>query len=241
MSSERDDRQGESVIAKGLDFSDFMQSGHFNDNHSQNTSAIVGYPQESKFENNLGVYKSDLDGIPGWVCKGYILKGTTRADGIWELAKALENVPDKKLGFSIEGKVIRRSNKKIEKAKIRNVAITNCPVNTDATWRVLTKSFYDENEAVKAMSAGYATSPATQSGGGALRSEDLDSNPKEVGSLENKKKKKKKDDLERALKEVLGFDDLIKAMDYAIYQMPSLSDEAAAMFAKQLLTHEKRL
>lgn len=233
MSSEREDRQGESVIARGLDFSDFLKSGHFNDNHSQSTSAIVGYPENVKFHDDLGLLKSDLSGSPGWTCNGYVLKGTKRADDIWELAKALENIPDKKLGFSIEGKVIRRSDKRIEKARIRNIAITNCPVNTDATWGLLTKSFIDEDIAMKAMSAGYASSVATQSGGGALRTEDLDSDVKEIYS-----KKKKK--LKKALEDVLGFDGLIKAMEYAIFQRPDFSDEAAAMFAKQLIIHEQR-
>ena len=49
MSSERRDRQDEIVISKGLDFSEFLENGHFNDNHSQLTSALVGYPEVAKF------------------------------------------------------------------------------------------------------------------------------------------------------------------------------------------------
>jgi len=126
MSTQRKDRQGEVVDAKGLEFDEFLQAGHFNDNHSQETSAIVGYPQSVRYHTSLAQFTDNKIQAPGWTCEGYVLKGTKRADGIWELAKALREVPNRKLGFSIEGKVLRRADKTIEKAKIRNVAITNC-------------------------------------------------------------------------------------------------------------------
>jgi len=129
MSTQRIDRQGESVVAKGLEFDDFLHHGHFNDNHSQETSAIVGYPESVQYHKSMEEYGGPKS--EGWTCEGFVLKGTKRSDGIWELAKALAEVPNRKLGFSIEGKVIRRNDKTIEKARIRNVAITNCPVNTD--------------------------------------------------------------------------------------------------------------
>ncbi len=506
MSTERKDRQDEVVLSEGLDFSEFIELGHFNDNHSQLTSAIVGYPEDAKFHKNLEHIDPKLKSYPGWTCEGYILKGTRRSDDIWELAKTLTQVPNRKLGFSIEGKVIRRSDKCIEKAKIRNVAITNCfpgdtevigsvdkitrrfysgpmveiclasgekltgtpnhpiftdrgwiplymldeqydrigrivsdvvspsisvfshniqnmpssleqifdfaslsgtghrvrftgktqfhgdgrdgdvdivladsflkhglhsmflqqfgedalattdkklallsgsspgfdftvtgsflstgniggfgeslsfggassrvskqlffssssgypfapsdvensysgdaitfgdcgrtlshavgfsnliskrvfnfrghvfnsdtgygwysanniiahncPVNTDATWNVLEKSFFDSDVAIKAMSAGHATSPSTQSDGGALRIEDLDDDVKE--NLRLKKKKR----LERALMDILGFDELVKAMEYALERRNDLTDDAAAMFAKCLIVNERKL
>lgn len=232
MSTERRDRQGEIVTAKGLDFSEFLHNGHFNDNHSQETSAIVGYPKRVQYHSDLGSYDSKLKGVDGWSCEGYIIKGTKRSDGLWELAEALQAIPNKKLGFSIEGKVTRRANKTIEAAKIRNVAITNCPVNTDCTWSLLAKSFAEEEVAMKslspdtekAMSAGYGASPATQSGGGAMRGEDLDSDVKDL-------KRKKKED---ALKSVLNFDDMSKAMDWVLESRPDFDEEAAAVFVQHL-------
>lgn len=224
MSSERRDRQGETLIAKGLDFEEFLHQGHFNDNHSQATSAIVGYPESVTFHKSLEQYNPKLKAIPGWTCRGFVLKGTQRSDQIWELAKALMSVPGKSLGFSVEGKVERRQDKTIEKARIRNVAITNCPVNTDCNWSVLEKSFYDPELAVKSMMAGYGVSPSTQSGGGALRSESLDSDVK------TKKKKKR----EEALKRALDFDDLDKAMEIVLERRPDFEEDAAAFFVTQL-------
>jgi hypothetical protein len=223
MSTSRKDRQGEVVVAKGLDFDDFLKNGHFNDNHSQETSAIVGYPEKVEYKKDLSEYGVKSD---GWTCEGYVIKGTKRSDGIWELARALSEVPNKKLGFSIEGKVLRRADKTIEKAKIRNVAITNCPVNTDCTWESLEKSFYDPDESIKAMSAGYGVSPATQSGGGAVRTESLDSNVKEVMA-----KKKKR---EEALKRALDFEDMAKAMEWILESRPNFDEDAAAILVKHL-------
>ena len=222
MSTENLDRQAETVLSKGLDFDDFLHFGHFNDNHSQATGAIVGYPEEVKYHADLGTIDEKLKSVPGWTCRGWIVKGTRRAEEIWELAKALQPTP-KKLGFSIEGKVLRRKNKIIEKARIRNVAVTNCPVNTDATWSILAKSFSDEDIAMKAMSAGFATSPSTQTNGGALRTEDLDSDEKIV-------RKERKKALERAF----DLEDLIKAMDIVLEVRPDFDVDAAAHFVTYL-------
>jgi len=227
MSTSRKDRQGEIVKADGLDFDEFLTHGHFNDNHSQATSAIVGYPEKAEYHASLHEWSPKLKGVAGWTCEGYILKGTSRADAIWELAKALSTVPNRKLGFSIEGKVIRREDKTIEKAKIRNVAITNCPVNTDCSWELLSKSFSEPDIAEKAMAAGYSVSPATQSGGGALRTESLDSKAKKV--MDERKKAMKK-----ALEDALKFNDLLKSMEFVLERRPDFSDEIAALLVSKL-------
>jgi hypothetical protein len=226
MSTQRKDRQGEILLSKGLDFSEFLSHGHFNDNHSQDTSAIVGYPEKVEYHNSLKEFGVNA---PGWTCEGYVLKGTKRADAIWELARALQGVPDRKLGFSVEGKVERRADKTIEKAKIRHVAITNCPVNTDCTWEVLEKSFHEPEMAIKSMMAGYGVSPGTQAGGSALRTESLDSDAKKVGALEKRKKRK----LE-ALMRALDMNDLMKAMDIVLDKRPDFDEDTAAIFIRDL-------
>jgi len=92
-STEALDRQGESVLQKGLDFSEFVQHGYYNDNHQQHTSAVVGVPELAEYRKGLG-----------WYTEGYLLKGVQRAIEIYNLAKSLEDEP-RKLGFSIEGKL----------------------------------------------------------------------------------------------------------------------------------------
>jgi hypothetical protein len=164
-----EDRQGESLVQKGLDISDFVNFGYLNYDHDN--SVILGYPTVGTHIDDKGL----------WV-EGELLKGIPMADHIWDLALALKksNAP-RKLGFSVEGKVVERKGNRIVKAKIYNCAITPNPVNTAATWEAVVKSFNPYNESVvKALEAGYGTSPETQSGGGTLRKEDLEQSVKNL-------------------------------------------------------------
>lgn len=147
-STEHLDRQDEVVLQKGLDFSEFVKWGYFNDNHNQATSAVIGIPDSVEYHPGRG-----------WYTTGHMLKGFPRADDIWDLAKSLSGTK-RRLGFSIEGKVTQRQDNKIVKARIRNVAITNQPVNPNCTWDLLAKS----------LAAGYSSS----SGGGVLVPQDLE-------------------------------------------------------------------
>jgi hypothetical protein len=165
-STERLDRQDEIVVAKGLDFEEFVNFGYFNDNHKQDTSAVLGYPKMARLDKSR------------WYTEGNLIAGFPAADKVWELAKALKkSKAPRRLGFSIEGKVLERDGKnKIVRAKVRNVAITNCPVNTDCTWDILSKAFSTsenvEQAAQKALSTGGGGMPLT--GGAALRQESLE-------------------------------------------------------------------
>lgn len=139
------DRQKETILQRGLDFSDFVRNGWFNDNHSKLTTDILGYPDTDtppRYVKKGTVLPSGrvAKGDGHWV-EGYLLD-TQKADTVWELGKALQKT-NRRLGFSVEGKILQRAgvdNKTIARAIVRNVAITNCPVNTDATMDILVKS-----------------------------------------------------------------------------------------------------
>ena len=133
-STEGLDRQQEVVVAKGLDFSEFVNFGYFNDNHKQQTTAVLGYPTLAELRDGK------------WWTEGNLLPDYPPSDSVWALAKALRGTP-RRLGFSIEGKVLERNGRnRIVRALVRNVAITNSPVNTDCTWGILTKAFADPAE-----------------------------------------------------------------------------------------------
>lgn len=168
-STDAQDRQGESLVQKGLDFSDFVNHGFFNYDH--NNSIILGYPTDA--------CKVDDNGF--WV-EGELLKGIPEAERMWHLSLALKksNAP-RKVGFSVEGKVIERDGDKVTKAKIYNVAITTNPVNTTCTWDAVVKSFAGVKEepirfdnVSKALEAGYETDPRQMEGGDVFRKESLE-------------------------------------------------------------------
>jgi len=138
VSTDHMDRQGETLIQKGLDFTPFLTRGWFNDNHDSTTDALVGYPTAAEL-------RKTEDGREGWYVEGELLKGdgTTRADRLWTLATSLQKTGKRKLGFSVEGKILDRDPKNpklVRKAEVHEVAITRCPVNTRTSLDVLAKS-----------------------------------------------------------------------------------------------------
>ena len=93
------------------------------------------------------------------------------------MAKALQKTGTRRLGFSIEGKVVERDgHNKILRARIRDVAITRVPVNTMCTFGLLVKSFADasaiEDAAEKAIQANGSRLAGSTSA--ILRPEDLE-------------------------------------------------------------------
>jgi hypothetical protein len=84
-------------------------------------------------------------------------------------------------------------------------------------------------------STGYGVSPATQTGGGAVRTESLDSDVKRTTFGDDEKQKKKK-----ALKKALDFDELLKAMDLILEHRPDFNEEAAAALVKYILLKGER-
>jgi len=183
ISTDSMDRQSEKVLQTGLDFQEFLGNGWFNDNHSRETTGIVGYP--------IKVERRKHAGRDGHYVEGYLLPDYEPADKIWKLANSLQKT-GRRLGFSIEGAVTRRtghSGQVIAEAKVRNVAITNCPVNIDTGLEVLAKSMMAleaEGDAMyRALMAGQAIgNPGAAHGQGfPLRTESMERQPKRKRKL----------------------------------------------------------
>lgn len=145
-STSSEDRQGDEIIQKGLDYSDFVNFGWFNFDHDN--SKILGYPDKDRCRvDNRGFY-----------VEGTLLKGIELAKNLWDTAVALKKSgAPRKLGFSVEGKVLKRNTLgQIVKAKVYNVAITANPVNPTCTFDALVKSFTsDQSDIEKALEAGH--------------------------------------------------------------------------------------
>lgn len=167
-----EDREGDEIIQKGLDISEFLKYGWFNFDHDN--SKILGYPDPDKCKvNSKGLY-----------VEGTLLKGVKIAEDLWNTAVALKKSgASRKLGFSIEG-VVEKKNKlgQIIKAKIYNIAITANPVNPTCTFEALCKSMTSDITTQKALD--------TTSGSPLIR-EDLESSLKNlsyaIGSDEQSK------------------------------------------------------
>ena len=159
ISTESPDRQGEIVLQNGLDFQPFLKGGWLNDNHSKATAeGILGYPVDVKhFKKGEVLPTGEKAPTNGHWMEGYLLDNWEPADKIWKLGKALQDT-GRRLGYSVEGRIHRRIGPKnvfkksadgkggkwvgntVAKASVQNVAVTNCPVNTDTSLEVLAKS-----------------------------------------------------------------------------------------------------
>lgn len=123
-----EDLQKETVDQHGIDFSYFLKFGYYNNDHKPGFENKVGQPIDCR------VTKEGL-----WT-KGFLFNNHKIADAIWELANALEaSQADRKLGFSIQGKVTRRAGRRILKCWIQDIAVTAAPINTH-TWLDVVKS-----------------------------------------------------------------------------------------------------
>ncbi len=160
------DRQQERVLADGLDFTEFLSYGWFNDNHGQSQGDILGYPTGVKrVKPGEKLPNGDTAKAHGWWAEGYLLN-TKKGQECWENVQALKGTP-RGLGFSIEGKVrLRKTGGIVARADVRNVAITHVPVNPQTGVVAL----------CKALAAGSSiTDPGVSAGEGfALRGESLE-------------------------------------------------------------------
>ena len=216
ISTETRDRQNEIVIQKGLNFEPFLAHGFFNDNHSKDTDAVVGWPEKvQQFTKGDKLPNGELAKSNCTWAEGYLLEGdgSTRADKIWSLHQAIKKSGSPRtLGFSIEGSVNKRlgpGRRIVAEATVTNCAVTNCPVNTDTKLESLAKSLsvvarlpddLDRLEAFeKALTMGSSPSPiAHGAGAGPMQGEGAgqvlapQSLEQDIKSTAEKPKRKKK-------------------------------------------------
>ena len=177
--TEHQDREGETVLQDGLDFTDLMKWGWFNDNHGKSASDKIGYP--TRLEP-----KTYPDGRKGHYIEGELLRDYRPADRIWELGEALrKQAAPRQLGFSIEGTIDERrdNGKTIAKARVRNIAITADPINPYANVDMVVKAL---------LAGGDVASPGAMQGSGfPLRPESLEGSQTNLAGPKKKKRKKR--------------------------------------------------
>jgi hypothetical protein len=162
ISTENRDQEGEVILQRGLDLQPFLTKGWLNDNHSKATAdGVLGYPQSVKqFQKGERLPNGKIAKAACTWFEGYLLEGWPPADKVWNLGKALKGT-GRQLGYSVEGSIVKRVGAKtvfkksrdgdggqwvgdtVAKAVVRNVAITNCPINADTSMEVLAKAFAD--------------------------------------------------------------------------------------------------
>ncbi len=177
-SDEGEDLQGEKVVQKGLDLDYFARHGFFNWDHQDVVAVKSAGGAERLAIGKIGeptVARVTPDGL---YVRGFLYHGNPLADAAWELAQSLETSgASRRLGFSIQGKTLRKQGNHIEKAWIQDIAITPAPVNPRTYLDVVKGLGTTGTELARALSSGYAKGDAARPASGkgdALRPESLE-------------------------------------------------------------------
>ncbi len=114
------DLQGERVVQSGLDLS-YIKAGQavLNSDHRNGPEFTIGEITDARLEKD------------GLHIEGILWKGHPEAERWWKLLNAIDSSGGKKkIGFSIEGKVLKRQGNSILRAWVKAIALTLHPVNT---------------------------------------------------------------------------------------------------------------
>jgi hypothetical protein len=140
-STEDLDKDGESILQKGMDFGPLMREGYINYDHQKQTIGGAKFPIIIGIPTLVELRKSGL-----WV-EGELFKGDSNeseqiklANEMWQLGLQLKKSGTRKLAYSIEGSYVQRRGKKVVKSIARNVALTHKPVNAKCSVEMFAKS-----------------------------------------------------------------------------------------------------
>lgn len=121
-SSEAVDSDGEIILQKGIDWSWFLGHGFISLEHPLGIDNIIGAP--------IKVEPAIVKGRPATAITAELFLDDPVGRKVYQKAKLLKKCgTDRKLGFSIEGRAIKRDNNTITKSKVISVAVSAVPKN----------------------------------------------------------------------------------------------------------------
>ena len=180
------DLQNERVSQGGINFDYFLKHGYFNWDHKPGAENKIGEPWECRITPK-GLY-----------VKGVIYKDKQVADNVWEHITALASDPHskRKVGFSLQGKTVKRNGNSIAKCWIQDVAITTAPINYN-TYLDIVKSLSEQGWDSEDISEESIEKTLSTSSASELIPESLDSDAKdqlykEDDEDDGKRRKKRK-------------------------------------------------
>lgn len=176
-STEHEDLDEEVVVPAGIETDYFLRYG------------LLTWDHQKGPENKIGTPLTAYTDPKGFYIRGFLWKEVPAAIAVHNLMKAFAKNPEynRHMGWSIEGKTLKMEGKRILKCWLKDATLTCNPINNN-TFAGLVKSmagcdFYSiggktacscktEADTKKALSAGYEV--AGQTGGDALRTQDLE-------------------------------------------------------------------
>ena len=134
------DSDDEILDPSGFELDYFLKNGFVNWHHQakNDPAAVIGEPTKANITKSGLYIEADL------------YEDSALAKKVWDLAKSLEkSSTTRRLGFSIEGKVLERDTldtKYVKKAKITGVAVTPSPKNSNTLVDIIKGEYSDYEE-----------------------------------------------------------------------------------------------
>lgn len=165
------DTDNESLSPSGFDLSYFKNKGLVNYNHQSKNdpSSIIGEPTKAEIRKE------------GMYVEAMLYPDSEKAIETYKAIQVLsKNSPTRRMGFSIEGKVIERSKDNpqiVNKAMITGLAITPCPKNHKTLVDIMKGDFVEDEELIVETTEDAVKSLNAETTGVPLKREDLEGAP----------------------------------------------------------------
>lgn len=128
-STESKDRHNEEILLSGMEFGNYLEKGRLNWDHMKGPQYLLGKPLEASIVSDASTLSKKLQGPAFYhLCELYDSEPGRAA---WDLMKAEENDPNRRMGFSVEGAILETVGSKLIKTRVDDVALTDTPANRE--------------------------------------------------------------------------------------------------------------
>lgn len=131
ISAEVEDGVKDIVIQDGMDCDPLTESGYVNWDHLDGPQHLIGEPLTTRPCHLNDDGEIDPHGtIPATEGRVLLYQGHPPSDAVWSLVQAQEKTPHSKrrVGFSVQGEILEKQGHRIEKSRIRHLAMSHQPL-----------------------------------------------------------------------------------------------------------------
>ncbi len=131
ISAEVPDGVKDVVVQDGMDCEPLVREGFVNWDHLDGPQHLIGEPLSTQPCRLNEDGEIDENGtIPATEGRVLLYQEHQPSDAVWSLVKAMEKTPNarRRIGFSVQGEILEKQGHRIEKSRIRHLAMSHQPL-----------------------------------------------------------------------------------------------------------------
>lgn len=131
ISAEVPDGIRDIVVQDGMDCEPLVKEGFVNWDHLDGPQHLIGEPLSTKPCRLNDAGQIDENGaIPATEGRVLLYRDHPPSDAVWSLVRAIERTPNarRRIGFSVQGEILEKQGHRIEKSRIRHLAMSHQPL-----------------------------------------------------------------------------------------------------------------